>query len=134
MYGPLKHIESFEEDITAAIVISDEQIDKHRKIEKQPILVFIAGGENIGYIPVSELRRLLDRQVPLETIAALTKETNREEQFVIEDYGREYLIGRGGPDEHVRYSVWRVDRPNVRGYGKTPNDAIYDLTHNVQPL
>ena len=131
---PLKYIESFGKDIVSTIMISDNEVDKGGKPIKQPVLVFSAEGERISYIPVSELLRWLDNQLPSEEISTLTKVTNKEEEFVVEDYGREYLIARGGPDEHVRYSAWRVSIPNVRGYGKTPNDAIYDLIHNVQPL
>lgn len=128
-----RHLNSFNRHINSIITISDEQIDETGKIVTQPVMVFSAEGENIGYMSISELRAWINVNSPSEIIKALTKETHKEEEFVIEDYGREYLIGRNGT-ESVRYAAWRLDRPNVRGHGKTPNEAIYDLTHNIQPL
>ncbi len=54
--------------------------------------------------------------------------------FCIEKYYRDYLVDQGRGCRTVRYSAWRRTRPNVRGYGMTKQEAIHDLTHNVQPL
>lgn len=128
-----RHLKNLVKNIDSMVIISDEQIDETGKTVTQPIIVFTTEGERIGYMSISELRAWIDINIPSDITKALTKETNKEEEFVVEDYGKEYLVGRNGM-ESVRYSAWRLDRPNIRGYGKTPNGAIYDLTHNVQPL
>lgn len=129
----VKILKSFGKYSGSIIKLSDEQIDETGKTISQPVLVFSVEGERLGYISISELQKWIDSKMPSEIMKALSKETNKEEEFVIEDYGKEYIVGRDGM-ETVRYAAWRLDRPNVRGYGKTPNDAIYDLTQNVQPL
>ena len=134
MVEHFRHLKSFFEHAVPIIIISDEQTDKTGKTIEEPVLVFAAEGERIGYMPISELQAWINVNSPSEIFKALTKDTNREEDFVVQDYGREYAIDQGMGMRMVRYSSWRLDRPNVRGYGKTPNESIYDLTHNVQPL
>ncbi len=51
-----------------------------------------------------------------------------------EDYGKTYLVDQGRGCRTVQFSAWRTLRPNVKGYGTTADEAIYDLTQNVQPL
>lgn len=51
-----------------------------------------------------------------------------------EKYHRDFAIDRGRGSEHVRWTAWRESRPNVKGYGKTEEEAKYDLVHFVQPL
>lgn len=134
MVKHFRHLKSLFEHMAPIIIISDEQIDETGKVVKQPVLVFAAEGEMIGYIPISELQAWIDVNSPSEIISTLTKETNKEEDFVVEDYGREYGIDQGMGMRMVRYASWRLDRPHVKGYGKTPNESIYDLIYNVQPL
>ena len=83
-------LKSFFEHVAPTIIISDEQIDKTGKTVEEPVLVFAAEGERIGYMPISELQAWINVNSPSEIFKALTKDTNREENFVIEDYGREY--------------------------------------------
>lgn len=51
-----------------------------------------------------------------------------------EEYHRDFVIDRGKGGEYVRWTAWRESRPNVKGYGKTEEEAKYDLIHFVQPL
>lgn len=129
-----RHLKSLFSHMAPIVMISDEQIDETGKTVEQPVLVFAAEGERIGYMPMSELQAWINIKLPSEIMSALTKETNKEQEFVIEDYGREYGIDQGMGMRMVRYAAWRLDIPNVKGYGITPNESIYDLTHNVQPL
>lgn len=38
-------------DPGSEIIISEERIDETGKIVRQPVLVFSAGGERLGYVP-----------------------------------------------------------------------------------
>lgn len=51
-----------------------------------------------------------------------------------EDNSKTFLIDQGRGARTVRFSAWRNLRPNIRGYGMTAEEAIFDLTQNVQPL
>ena len=42
-------------------------------------------------------------------------------------YYRVFAIDRGKGTEYVRWTAWRADRPNVRGYGMTEEEAKSDL-------
>ncbi len=55
-------------------------------------------------------------------------------QVETEDYGKTYLVDQGRGCRTVQFSAWRTLRPNVKGYGMTAEEAIFDLTQNVQPL
>lgn len=53
--------------------------------------------------------------------------------FGHERYYRPYLVDQGSGARFVQYKAWRIDRPNVSGYGMTLDDAIEDLVKNVAP-
>lgn len=55
-------------------------------------------------------------------------------QVETEDNRKSFLVDQGHGAMTVQFSAWRTLRPNVKGYGMTSEDAIYDLTQKVQPL
>jgi len=55
-------------------------------------------------------------------------------KIITSKYHREFVIDRGRGAEHVTWEAWREPRPKVKGYGKTEEEAMYDLVHFVQPL
>ena len=55
-------------------------------------------------------------------------------EIITAKYYRDFAIDRGRGTEYVRWSAWRGSRPNVKGYGRTEDEAISDLVHFVQPL
>lgn len=78
-----RHLKSFFEHVAPIIIISDEQTDKTGKTIEESVLVFSVEGERIGYIPISELHAWINVNSPSEIFKALTKDTNREEDFDI---------------------------------------------------
>lgn len=55
-------------------------------------------------------------------------------KILTKEHDRNFVVGQGFGFRTVRWQAWRQSRPNVRGYGKTEEEAIDDLVHNVQPL
>ena len=55
-------------------------------------------------------------------------------KFKIKKFYRPFLIDQESGCRMVQYEVTRIERPNVKGYGMTEKDAIYNLICDVQPL
>ena len=47
--------------------------------------------------------------------------------IITSKYHRDFAIDRGMGIEYVRWMAWRKGYPNVRGYGKTEQEAIDNL-------
>ncbi len=60
-------------DTSSEILISDEQIDETGEIIKEPVVVFAAGGERMGYIPVMELQSWIMHHIYAPEIKVLQK-------------------------------------------------------------
>ena len=48
-------------------------------------------------------------------------------KIVTEEYHRDFAIDRGRGTEYVKWTAWETSCPNVRGYGKTEEEAKDDL-------
>ncbi len=60
-------------DAGSEIIISDEQIDENGKVVREPVLVFVIGGERIGYIPVLDIQKWIIHHIYAPEIKVLEK-------------------------------------------------------------
>ncbi|MDD5614932.1 MAG: hypothetical protein PHH85_01885 [Candidatus Methanoperedens sp.] len=56
------------------------------------------------------------------------------EEFKTDEFEHPFSIDQGAGFRQAKFRAWRKGRPNVKGYGMTKEEAINDLTQNVQPL